>query len=142
MTTTPGKAATPQRPRSTFALLLLIVIGLLSVFFVVNGFDFYFRGDTTVSLTYFALGVVGLIFSAVMANRLMGKYTIPLPKVPQTSVHCSECGFKTVRNFQTGDFIPKEFGVCPNCGKSGSYNIEAIFVEDLTPVKRRREEFL
>ena len=77
---------TAQKPTSRFALriVVLLIVGPLSVFFLVNGFEFYFRGDTTVSLTYFALGAVGLIFSIVIAKRLRGKQ--PLGARPKTAV--------------------------------------------------------
>ena len=53
-----------------------------------------------------------------------------------TLIQCTKCAFKSVRNFQIGDYISKVIGSCPNCG--GPFQIEAIYVEE--PAKKESKE--
>jgi len=119
--------------------MLLVVIGLLSAFFLVNGYDLYIQGNLAAGLPYLVLGVLGLVFSALMLNRLAGRMAPPAPKITVTLVECVQCAVKNLRNFQVGDYIPKPVGACPNCG--GQQIIQAIYVEEKPPQKRREDAY-
>ncbi|MFH1328457.1 MAG: hypothetical protein ABIH76_06420 [Candidatus Bathyarchaeota archaeon] len=129
-----------RSPRTAFPFMLLMIIGLLAAFFLFNGFEFYFRGETGQSIAYFVLGILGVSFAAFMANRLVGKISIPTPSVPLTTIVCTKCDFKNVRDFQVGDYIPKSAGTCPSCG--GSSIIDRIYIEDKTPQKKKKEDYV
>ncbi|MFQ5761798.1 MAG: hypothetical protein ACE5PO_02070 [Candidatus Bathyarchaeia archaeon] len=133
------KPSATAKPRSPFGMMLLIVIGLLAAFFLVNGFDLYSQGNLTAGIPYLILGILGLLFSALMLNRLSGRMAPPAPKVTVTLIECLQCAVKNLRNFQVGDHIPKPVGVCSSCG--GQQIIQAIYVEDQTPRKSREESY-
>lgn len=129
-----------ERPKSAFGMVSLIIIGLLSVWFLYNGFVRSNNGSVAESLVFFVLGALGIAFSFLMANRVMGT-GIPLhvQKTPLTVVKCQKCSYKNIRNFQAGDYIPKSMETCPSCGAQTI--IEGIFIEDTSPKKKREENF-
>ena len=43
-------------------------------------------------------------------------------------VICASCGFKVVRSFSVGDFVPKEVGQCQQC--KGSMRVDSIYSEE------------
>lgn len=129
-----------DRPKSAFGLVSLVIIGLLSVWFLYNGFVRSNNGSVVESLVFFVLGVLGIAFSFLMVNRVMGA-GIPLPvqKTPITSIRCPKCSFKNIRDFQVGDYIPKPMEACPSCGTQTT--IDGIYIEDTSPKKKREDRF-
>jgi len=117
------------------AMILLVIIGVLSAFFIIRGFDAYIGGQFANSMGYFLLGLFGVSFILLMVNRFAGKFGVIPPRVTLTLLQCTSCAFKSIRNFQLGDYIPKPMGACPSCG--GPFIIEAIYSQERVPSKKK-----
>ncbi|MCX8176541.1 MAG: hypothetical protein N3E48_04860 [Candidatus Bathyarchaeota archaeon] len=85
--------------------------------------------------------MLSIFLFLILFTLLIRSLTKAQPKPPQkvlTLIQCTKCAFKSVRDFQVGDYIPKVAGSCPNCGSI--FQIEAIYVEE--PVKKESKESL
>jgi rRNA maturation endonuclease Nob1 len=85
------------------------------------------------------LGFLGFLLIFLALLRLLAKMPTPTKKTTLTVIQCTKCAFKSIRNFQVGDYIPKIVGTCPSCG--GPFQIEAIYVEEKPPKKKSPEPF-
>lgn len=134
-----GESEFPVRRFSSVVLIVIIVVLALSVsalgqaYFVFNDSDPAVSGQTGL---YLLIGFVGLAFSTYMlfqTKRRMERFTLKVPPVTTTIV-CSGCGFKSVRDFERGDFILKEIGPCTKC--EGKLSVSAIYRE----LKKKEKE--
>jgi len=111
-----SETAPPLRV-SPFALVLIIVTAILSVFMIYQGIETQAgRGEGSYLLT---LGAVMLAFSVYMLLQLR-KNVVRLPLGAQkviSTILCQRCGFKSVRDFQRGDYVFKEVEPCPKCSE-------------------------
>ncbi|WP_309493500.1 hypothetical protein [Candidatus Hecatella orcuttiae] len=126
-------------PKSPVGLLLLLLIAFLAVFFLFSGIAQYMEVGPRESTGSLLLGLLGILFLVLMVSRILGQMSLPPPKVTLTLLQCSQCAFKSLRNFQLGDFIPKPMGSCPSCG--GTMMVEAIYPEEEKRPKRREPKF-
>ena len=65
------------------------------------------------------LGAVGAVMSAYAllgVRRRMFHSKIEMPPIT-TTIECKKCGFKSVREFQRGDYIFKEAEPCQKCNE-------------------------
>ena len=108
----------PTRRISSFYLVIILVILVLSVSALVYGVDAYSRNQQDISAGYFLLiGFIGLSLSAYMLLQTKRKPLQVAFKMPRviTTILCQKCGFKNIRDFKRGDYIFKEMEVCPEC---------------------------
>jgi hypothetical protein len=65
------------------------------------------------------IGFLGVALSTYVLfqtrRRIMG-LRIEIPPIT-TTVECKKCGFKSVREFQRGDYVFKEVGPCQKCNE-------------------------
>jgi len=54
------------------------------------------------------------IYVLLQSRKRIASMKIEAPKV-MTTVECKKCGFKSVREFQRGDFIFKDLDACQKC---------------------------
>jgi hypothetical protein len=128
----------PEKPRTTFALTLIVIIGILSLIFLSLGLtDLANAPPTYESVSLLVLGLLGIFFVIFTLSKFMTHLNIQPSRSVLTLLQCAKCSFKSVRNFQLGDYIPRTMGTCPSCG--GNFVIEAIYAEDR--VKKKKEEF-
>ncbi|MEM3737343.1 MAG: hypothetical protein QXJ75_04590 [Candidatus Bathyarchaeia archaeon] len=118
-----------------YATLLLVLIGISSAFLLARGIDAYIGGQTANAITYLIMGSFGVAFIIIMATRTTSIFSTPPTRVTLTLIQCTSCAFKSVRNFQIGDYVPKPSGTCPSCG--GPSIIEAIYSEERGHTKKR-----
>lgn len=131
--------AKKPEPKSPVGLLLLLLIAFLAVFFLFSGIARYVEVGPQESMGSLLLGILGILFLILMVSRIMGQMSLPPPRVTLTLLQCGQCAFKSLRNFQLGDFIPKPVGNCPSCG--GPMTVEAIYPEEEKRPKRRESKF-
>jgi hypothetical protein len=72
--------------------------------------------------------VVGLLSVNQFRRRMALAASMAAPTV-MSVVLCSNCGFKIVRSFTAGDYIPKETGGCQQCN-IGKMHIDLIYAEE------------
>ncbi|UCH32528.1 MAG: hypothetical protein JSV05_03880 [Candidatus Bathyarchaeota archaeon] len=118
----------PARRFSSFVFIVIIVGVIFSLVVLFQAWEAYQNSDPLTGL-FLLIGFVGLILSAYMliqARRQVRRFTLEVPPVV-TTIICSKCGFKNVRNFEREDYILKELGPCTKC--DGTMMISAIYRE-------------
>jgi len=119
---------TPVRRISSIVLIVIIVVLILSVSALYQAYELFIIADPTMGY-YLLIGFIGLAFSAYMliqTRTRMKRFTLKEQPVTTTLV-CSKCDFKNLRNFERGDYILKEVGPCTRC--DGKMTISAIYRE-------------
>ena len=111
------KAKPPTRRISSFLLAIILVVFVLSVSALFYAVDAYFRNQTVSAGYYMLIGFIGLALSGYMlfqTQRKRSRVAFEMPRVI-TTILCQKCGFKSIRDFQRGDYILKEEEPCPKC---------------------------
>jgi phage FluMu protein Com len=101
-----------------FLLLIFTVMLMLSLTFLYLGFIRYSTGsaDSTAYLMTGAFGAL-LAFYGIMQLRKKTAYIHLLNYNIVTTSECEECGFKSLRKFERGDYVFKPVDKCPKCNK-------------------------
>ncbi len=115
----------PKRSRQS-------VMALISIALTVVAFIIFILASIIESLFNYQmiLMAVGLVLLAVSwAIYLIGgrgpSRKEPVEEKVMTVIGCRNCDIREERDFQQGDFIPKELGPCKKCG--GKSYIKAIY---------------
>jgi hypothetical protein len=117
---------------STYLMFIVIVVVGLSIVALLSAFYAYTLGNDVVAGFLVIIGLLALGLSMAVLYQTRGKASTiksDSPKV-MTTIECSSkgCGFKSVREFQRGDFVFKELDVtCQKCGSKQM--ITGIFKE-------------
>ena len=100
---------------STFLIAIILVTVVLAVAALSVGIQAYPEGDW---LLYLLIGFSSLGLSTYMLvqTRRKAPRVVFKPYKIATTLSCSKCGFKNIREFERGDYIFKEnVGECPKC---------------------------
>jgi len=126
-----------NRPSAMYAYLLIgfgLVILAISLWAMVQALGYYEQGEFAQFFVYGIMASVGTVLSVSsitqMRRRMIVLQTIAAKVL--TSVICANCGFKVMRTFVPGDFVPKEVGQCQQC--KGSMKVDSIYAEQ--PAKK------
>jgi len=126
-----------NRPSTFYAYLLIgfgLVILAISLWAMVQALGYYEQGQIPQFLVYGIMASVGTVLSVSsitqMRRRMIVLQTIATKVL--TAVVCANCGFKVMRTFVTGDFVPKSVGQCQQC--KGTMKVDSIFAEQ--PAKK------
>ena len=127
-----GEAERSARRFSSIVLIVIIVVLALSLTSLYQAYEMFMNSDPSAQATgyyYLLIGFIGLALSTYMlfqTRRRIRKFTLETQPI-NTTIVCSKCGFKNVRNFERGDYILKELGQCTKC--EGTMMISAIYRE-------------
>ncbi|MFP3985810.1 MAG: hypothetical protein ACLFU9_07615 [Candidatus Bathyarchaeia archaeon] len=127
---------TPAKRISSIVTIVIIVVLVFSIVVLYQGWEAFQAGEDLWGY-YVIIGFVGLALSAYMllqTRRRMQKFTLETQPI-NTTITCSKCGFKEVRNFERGDYILKDFGQCTKC--EGNLMVSAIYRE---AAEKKKEE--
>ena len=134
-----SKATSSQATKISSLVLVVIFItlalSLTALYLAVNA---YFMGDEMVSGYLLLIGALGVALSTYMlfqTRRRILRLRIKIPPVT-TLIECRKCGFKSIREFQRGDYVFKEVEPCQKCNEN--MIITAIYRE----VKEKEKERL
>ena len=128
-----------QRRYSSMVLIVIVVVLALSLSALFQAYMVSVDSDAANDPTmgyYLLIGFVGLALSTYMlfqTRRHAQRFTLETQPIVTTIV-CSKCGFKNVRNFERGDYILKELGKCTKC--EGTMIVSAIYRE----IKEKRKD--
>jgi hypothetical protein len=132
MSKTPANATTRI---SSFVLLIIFLTLALSLTALILATTFFGQGDPIIAGYLLLLGFIGVALSAYVLfqtrRRIMRLRIEASPIV--TTIECKKCGFKSVREFQRGDYIFKQGEPCQKCNEK--MLITAIFKEVKDKVK-------
>ncbi len=118
----------PERRFSSFVYIVIIVVVMFSFVMLYQAWDALQISDPLAGL-YMLTGFGGLLLIAYMlfqVRRQVKRFSFEMPQIVTTIV-CSKCEFKNVRNFERGDYILKELEPCAKC--EGTTMISAIYRE-------------
>ncbi len=99
--------------------LFLVIILVTLVMAIVSLYQAFRVEDLNTRINFAMIGATTLAFSAYLlfqSRRKMRRFTIKIQRVA-TTILCQKCGFKTIRDFQRGDYIFKETDECPKCNE-------------------------
>jgi len=123
----------PARRMSPILLAVILVMLVLSAIAVYLA-TVMSENDQGIFLI---LGAVGIALSTYLLFQTRRKVrSISQIQRIVTTVTCQKCGFKTVRDFQRGDFVLKDAEACPKC--SEKMLISSIYRE--VDEKEKKEE--
>ena len=125
---------------SSYIMVIVIIVLALSIVSIILAVSVYLSGVSTSQastddLTAGFLAVIGVIalsmsmFTLYQSRRQAAEMKIEVPKV-MTTIQCTNksCDFKSIREFQRGDFVYKELDApCQKC--SGKQMITAVYKE-------------
>jgi hypothetical protein len=122
-----------NRPPIYYAYLLvafgLVILGI-SMWAMVQALSYYDAGDYLQFFVYGVMASVGTVLAlssiSQMRRRMAALQTMAARVV--SVVMCANCGFKVVRTFSQGDFVPKEVGQCQQC--KGTMRVDSIYAEE------------
>ncbi len=116
-------------------VLIVLALSVVALLLAVNAF---ILGNEIVAGYLLILGFIAMTMSAYMllqSRRRAASMKIEIPQV-KTTIECTKCGFKSVREFQRGDYVFKEFNdKCQKC--DDKMTITAIYKE----VKEKEKTF-
>lgn len=119
------------------SLVLMIIFILLALSLVALILSLQAFSYSEVAAGYLLLiGFLGVALSTYMLfqmRRRIMRLRIEVPSIT-TTIECKKCGFKSVREFQRGDYIFKEVEPCQKCNEK--MLITAIYRE-----VKEREKF-
>jgi len=107
----------PIRRLSPIVFLVIIILLALSVISLYLAVEIYIQGGGNDLTFYLGIGMLGILVSVYMFLQSRRRVRTLLPDFPKVStlLVCSNCNFKSVREFKRGDYIFKESDECPKC---------------------------
>ena len=101
---------------SSFVLMVIFLVLVLSLTaLIVWATTYQGNGDVAVFLLIGGfLGVALSTYVLFQTRRRILRLRIVAPSIT-TTIECKKCGFKSVREFQRGDYIFKEVEPCQKC---------------------------
>jgi glucan phosphoethanolaminetransferase (alkaline phosphatase superfamily) len=122
-----------NRPPVYYAYLLiafgLVILGI-SMWAMVQALNYYNSGDFPSFFVYGIMAAVGTVLALSSITQMRRRMVVlqHLAARVLSVVLCGSCGFKVVRTFTPGDFIPKEVGKCQHC--QGTMRVDSIYAEE------------
>jgi len=113
---------------SSFVLLIIFITLALSMTALILAFS-TFSSDTVIVGWLVLIGFVGVgmsLYVLFQARRRVRRLNIAISPVT-TTIECKKCSFKSVREFQRGDYVFKEVEPCQKCNEK--MMITAIYRE-------------
>ncbi len=133
MTQPQNSASSANKKISSYLTMIVLVVMALSVVAIFIAFETYVvEGDQLAAMILGGIGVIAMamsLFLLYQSRRQSAQVKIEIPKV-MTTIECQnkDCNYKTVREFQRGDYVFKDLDVpCQKC--NGKQMITAIFKE-------------
>jgi len=126
-----GEAEKGIRRFSSIVLIVIIIVLVLSSTALYQAYELFLINDPPDPTAgyYLLIGFIGMALSAYMliqTKRRMQRFSLKTQPIT-TTIICSKCGFKNVRDFERGDYILKDLGQCTKC--EGTMMISAIYRE-------------
>ena len=102
---------------STYLMMIVLIVLALSVVALILSVNAFIVGNEVVAGYLLLIGFIAMALSVyvlLQSRKRIASMRIEAPKV-MTTVECKKCGFKSVREFQRGDFVFKELEACQKC---------------------------
>ena len=102
---------------STYLMMIVLIVLALSVVALMLSVNAFMVGNEAVAGYLLIIGFIAMALSVyvlLQSRKRIASMKIEAPKV-MTTVECRKCGFKSVREFQRGDFVFKDLDACQKC---------------------------
>lgn len=113
-----GKTATSSTTKiSSFVLMIIFVVLAVSLTALVLSVQAFQTQNLEAAGYLLLIGFLGAGLSAyvlLQTRQRMLRLKIEVPPIT-TTIECKKCGFKSIREFQRGDYIFKEVEPCQKC---------------------------
>jgi len=121
----------PKRSRQS--VLAMVSIGLTIIAFIIFLLASFVAelADYNTILLALGLGLLAVSWAIYIFGSRAASKKEPAEEKVMTVIGCRSCDVREERDFQQGDYIPKELGPCKKC--SGKSYIKAIYA---VPVKK------
>ena len=123
---------------STFVLMIVFIVLALSLVALGLAVGAYLENRLDLAGYLLVIGFIAMTLSVyvLLQSRMRAvSMKVETPAI-MTTVECRKCGFKSVREFQRGDYVFKELGPCEKC-PDDKMLITAIYRE----VKEKEKAF-
>ena len=114
---------------STYLMMIVLIVIALSVVALMLSVNALIVGNEVVAGYLLIIGFIAMALSVyvlLQSRKRIAGMKIEASKV-MTTVECRKCGFKSVREFQRGDFVFKDHDACQKCNEK--MIITAIYKE-------------
>jgi len=104
---------------SSFVLMMIFVVLALSLTALIWAVNAFNSGNELVAGYLLLIGFLGVALSTyvlLQTRKRISRFKIEVPPIT-TTIECRKCGFKSVREFQRGDYIFKEVETCQKCNE-------------------------
>lgn len=100
-------------------MVSIIIMLFLSTQALYTAYSSYQNGQIDRASYYFLFGAVGLVSSIYALTKLRIRVDLTPPKELEvlTEIECGKCDFKSIREFNEGDYILKTVENCPKCSE-------------------------
>lgn len=101
-------------------LLISVIVLLFSILFLIQAIQAYSFYQYERGFSLLLTGVVGLALSLYMLSVYMRRPGLIRRRELRrmvTVVECISCDYRSKREYSYGDYVLKEHGECPVCGK-------------------------
>ena len=122
---------------STFVFMIVLLVMALSLVSFALAVNAFALGEDIVAGYLVIIGVIAMALSTyvlLQSRRRMTTMKLATPSM-MTTIECRKCDFKSVREFQRGDYVFKELDKCQKC--DDKMIITAIYKE----VKEKEKTF-
>jgi magnesium-transporting ATPase (P-type) len=123
---------------STYVLMMVLIVLALSLVALALAVNAFILGEEIVAGYLLVIGFIAMTLSVyvlLQSRRRVASMKIEKPSM-MTTIECRKCGFKSVREFQRGDYVFKELDACEKCPDDKKI-ITAIYRE----VKEKEKTF-
>jgi len=103
---------------SSFVLIIIFITLALALAALILAIYLY-NTEPTIAVYWLLLGFIGLALSTYVlfqTRQRILRLRIETPPIT-TTIECRKCGFKSVREFQRGDYVFKEVEPCQKCNE-------------------------
>ena len=114
---------------STYLMMIVLIVLALSIVSLLLSVNAFIAGNDLLAGFLLVIGFIAMSLSVYVlfqSRKRAASMKIEAPKV-MTTIECKKCNFKSVREFQRGDFVFKDLDPCQKC--SEKMLITAIYKE-------------
>jgi len=125
---------------STFVVAVITITLILSILSIYISINEFLNGNDMSAGYFLMIGFLGLAFSAYMMFQTRQRISVSLKTHPVlTTLSCTKCGFKSIREFKRGDYVFKQSDEsCPKCNEK---MLVAAIYREVREEKEKKSRF-
>lgn len=122
-------SSSTSRRISTYLMMIVLIVLALSIVSLLLSVNAFTAGNDMLAGFLLVIGFIAMALSVyvlLQSRKRAASMKIEAPKV-MTTIECKKCNFKSIRQFQRGDFVFKDLDPCQKCNEN--MIITAIYKE-------------